>query len=224
MMSGTRVECRLRNRRTFLLLAFLACASARAPSVAAQPVFVGVKSGIAWTEQIEAARGFEYDTTAKREFVGGFVVRGALTPWLSLQGELFFMEKGDRRIEVWYLDAPVLMRLSTPGSLLGVEPIVTAGVVPGVEVSCEGGLEELPTTLGHAGRRRFRPILCDNERTDRSDWALLFGVGISRPVEEMPFTLEVRYLKGMTDVTSGFPEKVRYNRSLSVLFGVDFGL
>jgi hypothetical protein len=188
-----------------------------ATAFAQDTVAVGVKGGAAF-----AALRFENDTEGRTQtsdtrpgFIGGLFVVWPADRTFALQTEALFNQKGAKfegpnfsaRTTINYIDAPVLLRVSSPKSS-GVSFHTFAGPSFGFWVSGE----TKSTVQGQVGVDEI-----DND-FKRFDLGLVVGGG----VEFGRLIVDGRYTWGMLDVDKQIDESTIRHRGFAFMTGVRF--
>ena len=193
------------THRLLVALALAAALSARPAAAAAQSLHVGSKLGAASATLRSASLGEEVQRGARFAAATGVVLRLELDDVLALQGEVLYGEKGydegpGARMRKRYLEAPLLARVAGPWEVLGFRPVAFAGVAPAAELSCDG------TTTGYYVRAPPdpSPLDCSSVRSDRTDWATVYGGGVTTERMGVTFTAEARTTRGRTDIGSAW--------------------
>jgi hypothetical protein len=220
--------------RAFVVLA----ASMMLPAEAeCQSLWVGLRGGIVRARQVD-----DYGPSAS---LGGAAVGLAtvleVRPWLGLEADFFFTEKGWRHpgsggSSLDYLEIPMLVRLAIPGTDvdadpdLGVRPFVLVGAVRSFLVGCSTIIAKdgYGTTDGHRRPTRFDDHQfgsCSSYDPGHRDAGAQVGAGVSLRRLQYQVTLEARHTRGLTDIRSGpLPQTcgpcTLTNRVSSVLAGV----
>ena len=171
--------------------------------------------------------------TGKRDgTLAGVFVRARLTRVLSLQPELLFARKGGRLtvgadttgdgvpdisgvadLELAYIEAPVLLRLSVPRHRGAISPVAFGGVAPAFRIGCAAG-----TTTSTDG---ITLPDCQDKNVfglRGVDFGLVVGGGIQIQYSQSVVSLEARFTTGLRGIGQG-PNSVK-NRTLGILLGV----
>lgn len=154
----------------------------------------------------------------------GVLGRIELTPWLAVQAEAVYVQKGARQSGVYlmrldYLEAPLTVRLASPVALLGARPFVYSGVAPSVELRC-GGYTTPPTIQfsSYWVPPRTMPLDCASQRQRYTDRGEMLGGGLSLERGRAQFTLDLRRTRG-GDI-AGYSSCCRLRNDVTtVLFG-----
>ncbi len=161
---------------------------------------------------------------------GSFNIR--LIPFISLQPEIIYTEKGakldeiemlgqripaDGSVDLTYLEVPILLKARLP--VPGLSPIVYAG--PAIAFNLDAGWDsDIPDVGG---------IQFDGDEIDLKDYVkstdlgFVFGAGIEFGAPVLKINLEARYTMGITELddSEDFDLGVR-NNVISIILGVTF--
>jgi hypothetical protein len=203
--------------RAVLILLVTAVSCPLARPIHAQAVSLGVRVGVSRSHVIP-----DWDGSRRVGVMAGLAGRLQLTDVLALQVEALYSQKGWRNgaygLDLDYVDAPILVRVSIPPRLLGVTVSALAGVSVSRELSCQlrvgsGNDLQSPWPPG--------PVLladCIAMRNHLIDFGLAAGAEIARALPRGQITIEARYLHGTKNLSYG--GHVLRNRSFAVLLGV----
>jgi hypothetical protein len=168
---------------------------------------------------------FEIDERSSREVRGGALVGGVLSyrirPWLAIQPEVHFIQKGwasaegEGGMRLTYLEVPILLRLEHPG---GLKPHFMVGPSFGFEIGCS--FDEMSGT----GR-----VDCDHPliSMDRAaiDTGVMAGAGIGRSVGSGILFFDALLSIGLSDVLrEPLPWGSQTNMALSLSLAYTLGL
>ena len=160
--------------------------------------------------------------------VAGLSLDLAVRSWLAVRSELQYVDAGatgpgEFEMRLGYVTAPVSVRLAWPRALAGLQPYVLAGVVPSREVRCGGRTS--PTTVQIvAPSPAAIPLDCASHRTERRDVGRTVGVGTYFGSGRLRYSAEVRAIRGLHNIASGYRTALTYNRYVSVIGGVAWRL
>jgi hypothetical protein len=190
-------------------------------SARAQTLSVGVRAGPSGAYTL-----FEVEAQEAREPRGGILAGGilgySLRPWLAIQTELLFTQKGwggyarEGGMRVSYLELPILLRLQHTGRL---QPHLLAGPSLALEVGCS--FDEEPRT----GRVDCDHSLISLERPT-IDLGLMIGGGVARSLGPGDVDLDLLLSLGTRDVIQEpLPWGAQTNLafSLSIAYTVTLG-
>jgi Outer membrane protein beta-barrel domain len=164
--------------------------------------------------------------------LAGVFVRERLSRVLSLQPELLFARKGGRftvgadttgdgvpditgvaDLELAYIEAPVLLRLSLPRHRGGISPVVFGGVAPAFRIGCAVG-----ATTSTAGIT-LPDCQSNNVFGLRGvDLGLVVGGGMQIQYARSVVSIDARLTSGIRGI--GHDRNSVKNRALGILFGV----
>jgi hypothetical protein len=171
-----------------------------AATVAAAPVNYGLKGGInIGTLNGDDAAGLD----ARVALSGGLYATVAVSPVLVIQPELLFTQKGAEddslssadqsslKIQLDYLEVPVLARFRVPLSTPTVRPYVFAGPYAAFVLSAQfdGPLTTDPAALAE----KF-----DIANEKSVDYGLVFGGGVDLAAGQGTVSIEARYELGLS--------------------------
>lgn len=217
------------KRRILTATAALALLVAAIPAAGhAQEAVIGIKGGIdsynlSWKPD-SLAPSIGHQTG----FVGGLFGGVMFTKVAGLQLEALYSQRNvkdqddDVRLESAYFEIPLLFTAKFSVADTQMRPILFAGPSVSFESKCQVSGEDDGTTV---------TFDCDDEeiQVDRTktDWAIVFGVGIDYPVGNFLIGGEWRYNLGLTNLnsnsdTSDF-ETVK-TRSWAILLTVGYPL
>lgn len=181
-------------------VAATAFAATTAATGGAQSVLVGVRAGETSARQQGDYHvpGLTYDRVRGR--TAGLVGTVEIGPWLALQGEALYVEKGARmrtwyEIRLDYIEVPLSVRLSTP-PLFGLRAFLVRGNSMSWETQCSGYTTPLTTqsrSVVPAGRIAIR---CAEYRGVRGDRGVIAGWGLSFDRGRTQLALDVRRVRG----------------------------
>ena len=200
---------RTRNRSRVSLVLGLALVVGK--PLPAQELSVGVRGGLNASYTL-----FEVEAQGREVRPGlllGAVFAYPVRPWLALQAEALFSQKGwggnarEGNMRVSYLEVPVLIRLQHSGKL---QPHLLLGPTVGMEVGCS--FDETPQT---------ERIDCDHNliSVDRSslDFGLMTGAGIGHRVGRGLLSLDALLDFGLRDmIHEPLPWGTQTNLALSL--------
>lgn len=217
------------KRRILTATAALALVVAAIPAGGhAQEAVIGIKGGIdsynlSWKpDSIAPSIGHQTG------FVGGLFGGLMFTKVAGLQLEALYSQRNvkdqddDVRLESAYFEIPLLFTAKFSVADTPMRPILFAGPSVSFESKCQVSGEAGGTTL---------TLDCDDEEIQvertKTDWAIVFGVGIDYPVGNFLIGGEWRYNLGLTNLnsnsdTSDF-ETVK-TRSWAILLTVGYPL
>ena len=210
---------RIRGLLTMILALCLSLAAVE--PVPAQETSIGLRGGLSAAYTL-----FEVEARNSRQTRPGLLVGGIfaheLRPWLALQTEILFAQKGwtaaerEGGMRVSYIEVPILLRLQHSGRL---QPHFLLGPSFGLEVGCS--FDENP-----GGER----VDCDHPliSLDRPtlDAGIMAGAGIGRRVGSGTLSFDALLSIGLRDVIGEpLPWGAQTNMalSLSLAYTVDLG-
>ena len=181
------------------------------PAVAtAQGLSVGVKGGLSYATIPDFADGgIKFDTESRSGFAGGAFFRLTLLPGLSIQPEAIYTPKGvtakttlgNMDIDLVYVDAPVLLRLSF--GLAGLTGYVYGGPSFNVLLSAEAALGDDAEDV----KDDLEPI----------EVSAVGGAGI----EFGKLLIEARLSEGLKSISKNADEEIK-TRTFLVMAGIRF--
>ncbi len=192
------------KRRILTATAALALVVAAIPSGGhAQEAVIGIKGGIdsynlSWKpDSIAPSIGHQTG------FVGGLFGGVMFTKVAGLQLEALYSQRNvkdqddDVRLESAYFEIPLLFTAKFSVADTPMRPILFAGPSVSFESKCQVSGEAGGTTL---------TLDCDDEEIQvertKTDWAVVFGVGVDYPVGNFLIGGEWRYNLGLTNLNS----------------------
>ncbi|HEU4995068.1 MAG TPA: hypothetical protein VFT29_09610 [Gemmatimonadaceae bacterium] len=165
----------------------------------AQGLLVGASVGRTSATQHHSQRSFDYDRVHGATAAATALVE--LFPWLGLQAEAAYAERGGRQgqfyeMRIDYLELPLLARAATPFAYHGLRAVLLGGVSWGVEYRCSGYTVP-PTILNRSSPPPGSvPLDCSSQRLRYSDRGRVVGGGIQLDHGEYRFSLEARRFRG----------------------------
>ena len=176
-------------------------------------VSLGGKAGVhfsKWDKKPFLETG-EGELKANLAFQTGFVANFGITKKLSFQTELYFIQKGVKfidenrftgallsdRLILNHLELPMLFKLDFNSSENG--PIVygMTGLSIGYAISGKMVSEEI---VNDEKTKRVRKIDFDRNNINRTELSIPLGIGIKIPSNSGYFSVDFRYLLGLSDV------------------------
>lgn len=191
-------------------------------------LFLGLEGGASMTDLGGGEGRIPADSLNGR--LGGLSLRYQLNEVVGLQTGAYYAERGGTRqrelqatrVDLTYLDVPVLLTLSVPTGV-GIRPTLTAGGSAAFERSCE-------TTSSYRGDEFFSggcgegadvPLELD---TGGVDLGVVLGGGLEISAGPGALSLAARYRAGRSTLGSGGGADELRNRSLQFTAGYLFGL
>ena len=200
---------------TALLLAFAASAQA-------QTFHVGGHLGRTSAKQHVGEPASTYQVI--HGLSAGAFGRLELTPWLAVQAEAVYAQKGTRWYSIYemrldYLEAPLTVRLASPVAPFGARPYAYSGVAPSVELRCHGYTTP-PSILSVYPAPIPTVVLdCLSQRQRYTDRGAVLGAGVSLQRGRNEVALEFRRVRG--EDISGYGDCCRLRNDVrTVLLGV----
>jgi hypothetical protein len=190
--------------------------------------FLGLKAGI----DLSSLSNVDVEDPAKMVqklgFQGGLVAKAGFNPYLALQMELLFAQKGMKltvtesgiTAKVWtninYLEIPLLLKASIP-----LDPVfIYANVGPSLGIGLSAKLATDPD-LGLNQTIKF-----EENGFQRLDFGVVFGGGVGVKLGNGELFLDLRYTLGISDVNNvsdATKEKSDYesnsNRNIGIAIG-----
>ena len=169
----------------------------------AQEAVIGIKGGINSSNLSWKPDSIAPSIGHKTGFVGGLFGGYMFTEVAGLQLEALYSQRRVREqdtdvdLEFAYFEIPLLFTAKFSVADTRMRPILFAGPSVSFESKCEVSGEENGTTV---------TLDCDDpglevERT-KTDWAIVFGVGVDYPVGNFLVGGEWRYNLGLTNLNS----------------------
>lgn len=192
---------RLPSRVSTLGLLAVSLTVAIPSSIRAQELYFGVRGGgTSSTFGGDDANGLD---SYRSGFSAGGVLGYGLSPWLQLQTELTWIQKGAEgtlqgfeeplavAIDSDYLQLPLLLRLTVPRSG-PLRPMLLVGPAVSYELDCDARTDEseLALTLGCEDT-------APDDRRRSVDWSLVVGGGLTYDVGRWAILLDGRYDVGL---------------------------
>jgi hypothetical protein len=145
--------------------------------------------------------------------------RLALTPWLAVQADVVYAQKGARwyssyEMRLDYLEAPLTVRLASPVPLFGARPYLYSGVAPSVELRC-GGYTTPPSILSVYPGPAPVALDCLSQRQRYTDRGTVLGGGVSLQRGRNEVALELRRVRG--EDISGYGACCRLRNDVTTL-------
>ena len=162
---------------------------------------------------------------ARQGVAAGLTGTFRLSSVLGLQAEALYVQKGIRGTSGFvmrqeYLELPLLVR-ATGLHGRAMSPVLLLGVAPALELSCGGRTSPPTIALAGVGAPPLVPLNCAEMRKYRGDLGLVGAVGADLHLGRAIWTAEVRYTRGLSNLTRGWEYVPRTtNRSLALLLGV----
>lgn len=216
----------MRVARTLLVLTLLA------EPVLAQTLLVGVRAGqarprIAWSST-------RVSPTREPAVTTGLSATLDVRRWIALEADLLVVEKGMRQVaespetilqparppdelRINYVEMPVLLRLASPWSVLGVQPFLNGGAAPAYEISCLSHLAEAPLGGGRIGPLTSRD--CTFWRQTKWDFALAGGGGLLLRRPAYQISISSRRTYGVRDLRTRMNDATAFNETRAFLVG-----
>lgn len=155
---------------------------------------------------------------------GGAFVSLPLTSWLAVQPEVAYRPRAVKvslaeshsaqewRYTTHYLDVPVLLKayMPSPGAAafhLLAGPEVAFKLGESVDLA-SSQTEDLPPAFGESFRS--------------TDVGIVVGGGLERSVDSRVFSVDARYVFGLTDLADQADPATLYDRSLTITLGIGF--
>ena len=124
------------------------------------------------------------------------------------------------RMNLLYLETPLLVRATLPGSTQRLRPTLLVGLAPAWEVSCNA--EQQVVILTAPASSEWGGAGCETWRTERHDVGVVLGGGFEGPVGRVRITAEFRLTMGTVNLGDGVssqPAWVIRNRLWSLMLG-----
>jgi len=185
---------------------------------AAGQLAIGAKGGINIADMSIEGNGVTEPTNSRTGMLAAGFVQYAVQPWLSLQLEARYTQKGttqpqgdgiDALLRTSYAEVPLTVRLAIPTGG-AVRPFFYGGGFMAFEVSCglvaEGAGVSLDIGCGEQAER------------NKCDYGVVFGVGSDFAVGPVVLTLDAEYGMGLRNVVTD-PDATAYHRVFSVAAG-----
>ncbi len=179
---------------------------------------IGAKGGVNVTDMAIETDGVAVPTDSRTGMSAGGLIAYTAAPWLSLQLEARYTQKGttqpqgdgiDALLRTSYAEVPLTARLVIPTGGI-VRPHVYAGGFASFEVSCglkaEGAGVSVDIGCGEEAERK------------KSDYGVVFGAGSDFAVGPVVVTLDAEYGMGLRSITAD-PGATAYHRVFSVAVG-----
>lgn len=205
--------------KTALLLSMLTLAAVS--PAGAQSVTVGAKLGANMAKLVRRSDLLDpRSDEARIGFVAGATLTVDLGKVVGIQLEAMYAEKGtaidDLRMRSRYLEVPILVTATLPTRAV-VRPVLLAGVVASIEISCGGWTR--PGYIPEAPLPPLEPLDCATMRTNRDDLGAVLGGGIELAFSRWRLTVEARYTESLTNLARHFEFGTLHNRTFAILVG-----
>ena len=190
--------------------------------------FMGLKAGIGFSSWSNVEVEAPAKKVQKLGFQGGLVAKAGFNPYLALQMELLFAQKGMKvsvtesgiTAKVWtnvnYLEIPLLLKASIP-----LDPFfIYANVGPSFGIGLSAKLATDPD-LGLNQTIKF-----EEGGLQRFDFGVLFGAGVGVKLGNGELFLDLRYTLGISDINNASAEakaKSDYEKNSNRNFGIAVG-
>lgn len=154
-----------------------------ARAAAAQDFEFGVHTGATNTRYVTDGTPGAFERGASMGLSGAI----AMKPWLALQLELLWADKGDLGPNAGahrYFEVPYMLRLASPKPILGVRPYGLWGAAQAYELTC----------------------VSECARADRvtTDFSFVRGLGASAHVRRLAIAVEQRWARGQNSQGPGY--------------------
>src|SRR6478672_12014440 len=167
----------------------------------------GVMAGVQFSTLSQDPEATEVEYSHKTGLLAGAFLGIPLTGAVSIEPQALFSQKGadvkgtgansakEGSIRINYIEVPVLLKLSFPGSMSSVTPFVFAGPAVAFKVSCKAE----GVILAITGDRDCEEteLFADVKSTDFSGTV---GAGIKFGAMSQVFILDARYTHGFTNI------------------------
>lgn len=198
------------------------------PPWARGPIFVGLEGGFGGTDL--GGGGGMIPPDSLNGWMGGLVARYNVSPVLGIQSGVYWVERGgtredelsSTRVDLTYVDVPLLLTLSVPtGS--GIRPRLYAGGSAGFEQSCEVTASYLGDQYfsGECGENPDVPLSFDRPGVDLG---IVLGGGLDLGAGPGAFTLSARYRSGQSSLGSLPDSSLEELRNRGLQFTAGYGL
>lgn len=179
----------------------------------------GMKGGV----NISNLRGEDAEASNAESITGylfGAHINFSIAEYVSIQPEMYLAKKGAKgdtlfwegRVELYYIDVPVLIRYD----FLRKEKIASS-LFTGPYISYELDANAI-TELGG------REINVDIDELVKSyDFGFVIGIEVGMPTDWGQVILDVRYAFGMTNLDDTRDDSDIKNSVISIIFGLSFG-
>lgn len=170
----------------------------------AQGVGIGFEAGLNVSDLSVDTDGTSTEFDAETGFRAGGVLRYDFAPVIGIQTGASYSRKGaldpsegtgpEAKIELDYIEVPLLLQLNIPTGPAPVNPRLFAGGTLNFEISCnrlENGTES-ECSLGQVAGQDFEP--------KSTDLGFLFGGGLDFPAGPGAFTVDARFDLGLSDI------------------------
>ena len=210
------------------LASLLVAVALSAPAFAiAQSVSVGLKVGLnqsAWTGDFGTGAnpfGARIGPVAGATFAIGF------KDVVAIELEALYNDKGATgpaafRMNIGYLETPILLKLTLPLEGIPIRPMILAGIAPAWEISCTAIAQ--PMYIPEAPPPAAIPMSCSNWRTERRDFSGVVAGGVEVPAGRLRLTAELRHTSGRRNIARGYAPLSTYNGAWSFIVGTAMGI
>lgn len=200
----------------------LAAALSAPPPAAAQSFTVGVKVGLnhaAWTGDFGTGSN---PFAARTGPVAGASFTVGIKEVVAIDIEALYSQEGATgpgafRMDIGYLETPILVKLALPLAGIPIRPMILAGIAPAWEISCSAMAQ--PMTIPEAPPPAAVSTSCAGWRTERRDFSEVLAGGVEVPTGRLRLTAELRYTGGRSNIAAGYAPLSTYNRVWSFMVG-----
>ena len=185
----------------------------------AQAPRVGMELGVSVTQLATPANHWGSHTGP----MVGASLSASFAPWLAIQAGLQLHEKGAAvpgafEMRILYLEFPLLVRVGVGSRDWRVRPLVTFGLAPATELSCNNQLHAALLSLD-AASPPSTPVDCIDVRTDHWDLGVVAGGGVEVRLGRLRAAVVGQYTRGTHNIGSGEGFSV-YNRATSIVLSI----
>ena len=171
---------------------------------AGQSVSLGPKFGVGLAS-LAAGTQWPGSFRARASVSIGAAGRIPLSPVFAFELEALLTLRGaggqSVRMSLLYLETPLLLRATLPGSAQRLRPVLMVGLAPAWEASCSA--QEQVVILTAPASTEWGGVPCSFWRTERHDLGLVAGGGFELPVGRVRMTAELRYTMGTVNLGDG---------------------
>jgi len=187
-----------------------------------QTVSVGIKAGL---DQAHWYGDFLTGSNPYRSNTGpvaGATLAVGVKEVVAIEIEALYARKGATgsggfRMDMGYVETPVLLKLVLPLWALPVRPMLLVGVAPAWEVGCSALAE--PMVIPENPPPGAVPTSCSGWRSEHHDLGGVLAGGLEAPMGRVRLTAELRYTRGRTNIAQAFAPLTTYNRAWSFMVG-----
>ena len=189
---------------------------------AAQSILVGLKAGL---NQASWYGDFLIGSNPYRADIGpvaGATLAIGIREVVAVQVEALYSRKGATgsggfRMDIGYLETPVLLKVSVPVTGIPFRPMLLAGVAPAWEIGCAAIAQ--PFFLQDLPASGAVPMSCSGWRSERHDLGRVLAGGVEVPVGRLRLTAELRRTSGRTNIAQALAPMSTYNEVWAFMVG-----